>query len=288
MGALKAIVAGLGTTLRKPRLLVILYAVNLLFAGLVALPFLALVQRDLGHSLLGLRIQPADLGWLGEAVLEHGATLPALAVGLVAAGFVYLVLHIFLNGGIVGRLLDKEGRAGLAEFAGDGGRYFWRYVRLFLISVLFLVLTLGLFMSLVTALFEPLSRSALTEWLPLILSNLHLLIALLLLSLVHMVLDYARIAVAADGERRVLRALRHAVMFLRKRFFRAWALYLLLVALTVLGSIVFYFVFNRLGQPSVAQVVAGLVLTQLYIVFRIWVRTLFTAAQAEFYKAHPY
>jgi hypothetical protein len=288
MGALKAIFTGMGITLRKPRLLAILYAVNLACAGLVALPFLILVQQELGHSLLGLRIQPADLNWLGEAVLEHGASLPAMAAGVLGAGLVYLVLHIFLNGGIVGRLLDREGRAGLAEFAADGGRYFWRYVRLFLVSLVFLVLTLGVFMSLVSALFEPLSKAALTEWPALILSNLHFLIALLLLSAVHMVIDYARIAVAADGERRVLRALRHVFTFLRKRFFRAWAIYLLLVVLTLLGSVVFYFVFNRLGDPSVLQVVAGLAMMQLYMAFRIWVRTLFVAAQAEFYKAHPY
>jgi hypothetical protein len=274
MGALKAIFTGMGITLRKPRLLAILYAVNLACAGLVALPFLILVQQELGHSLLGLRIQPADLNWLGEAVLEHGASLPAMAAGVLGA--------------IVDRLLDKEGRAGLAEFAADGGRYFWRYVRLFLISLVFLVLTLGVFMSLVSALFEPLSKAALTEWPALILSNLHFLIALLLLSVVHMVVDYARIAVAAEGERRVLRALRHVFTFLRKRFFRAWAIYLLLVVLTLLGSVVFYFVFNRLGDPSVIQVVAGLAVMQLYMVFRIWVRTLFVAAQAEFYKAHPY
>jgi hypothetical protein len=288
MGVFKAIFSGMGTTLRRPRLQVILYTVNLLFAGLVALPFLFIIQGELGHSLYGLNVQPVDLNWIGEAVLKYQAELPGLAAGVVAAGVVYLVLHIFLNGGIVGRLLDKEGPASLAGFVADCGRYFGRYVRLFLISLVFLVLTLGVFMSLVSALFKPLSEAAITEWLPLILSNLHFLIALLLLSIVHMTVDYTRIAVAADGERKVLKALRHALTFLKTRFFRAWAVYLLIVALTVAGTIVFSIVFGRLGAPSVSQVVAGLVWMQLYIVFRIWVRTLFVAAQAEFYKAHPY
>lgn len=288
MGVFKAIFSGMGTTFRKPRLLVILYAVNLVFAGLVALPFLIIVQGELGHSLYGLNVRPVDLNWIGEAVLKYQAALPGLAAGLLAAGMVYLVLHIFLNGGIVGRLLDKEGPASLAGFVADCGRYFGRYVRLFLVSLVFLVLTLGVFMSLVSALFRPLAEAALTEWLPLILSNIHFLIALLLLSIVHMTVDYARIAVAVDGERKVLKALRHALTFLKTRFFRAWAVYLIIVALTAAGSIVFLAVFGRLGGPSVAQVAAGLACMQVYVVFRIWVRTLFVAAQAEFYKAHPY
>lgn len=288
MGVFKAIFSGMGTTFRKPRLLIVLYAVNLVFAVVVALPLLMIVQDELGHSLLGLTVRPADLMWAGEAVLKYIEVLPALIVGFVVFGISYLALHIFLNGGIVGRLLDKEGPASLAGFVADCGRYFGRYVRLFLVSLVFLVLTLGVFMSLVSALFKPLAEAAITEWLPLILSNLHLLIALLLLSIVHMTVDYARIAVAVDGERKVLKALRHALTFLKTRFFRAWAVYLLIVVLTVAGSVVFHLVFGRLGAISVAQVAAGLACMQIYIVFRIWVRTLFVAAQAEFYKAHPY
>ncbi|MGZ5439793.1 MAG: hypothetical protein ACXWFJ_08080, partial [Candidatus Aminicenantales bacterium] len=72
------------------------------------------------------------------------------------------------------------------------------------------------------------------------------------------------------------------------RFFRAWAIYLLIVAATLAGSVVFYVVLGGLGAPAVVQVVAALVWMQLYVVFRIWIRTLFVAAQAEFYRSHPY
>jgi hypothetical protein len=288
MGIFKAIFNGLGLTLRKPRLVAILYVINLASAAVLAFPLILIAQSELGHSLLGLRVVPLDMMWLGEIVLKYQDALAALAGGIVVGGLAYLALHIYLNGGIVGRLLDREGPAGLAAFSGDCGRYFWRYVRLFLLSLVFYVLTLGVFMSLVSALFKPLSEAASTEWLPLILSNIHFLIALLLLSAVHMVLDYARIAVVADEERKVLKALRHALTFLRKRFFRAWALYLLVVALTIAGSVAFYVVFGRLGAPGVVQVVSGFLWMQLYVVFRIWIRTLFVGAQAEFYRAHPY
>lgn len=288
MGIFKAIAGGMGTTFRKPRLPVILYAVNVLFALAAAVPFLFIVQKELGHSLLGLSVRPVDLMWLGEAVLAHQEAFPALVAGSVVIGILYLVLHIFLNGGIVGRLLDREGPASLAAFAADCGRLFWRYVRLFLLSLVFYALTFAVLLRLVSALFEPIKAGAVTEWLPLILSNLHFLIALLLLSIVHMIVDYARIAAAADEERRVFRALRHALTFLRPRFFKAWALYLLIVLGTVAGSVVFYAVLKPLGAPATVPVVLGFFWMQLYVVFRIWIRTLFVAAQAEFYRSHPY
>ncbi len=288
MGAFKAIAGGIGTTVHKARILVILYVVDLAFVLVVTLPFLALIQTEIGHSLLGVNVRPVDLMWIGEAVLKHQESLAAIAGGAVGAVLAYLVLQIFLYGGIVGRVLDREGTAGLAAFVGDSGRYFGRYIRVFLVSVVFLVLSLGLVMKLVSALFEPLSKAAITEWVPLILSNLHFLIGLLLLSIVRMIIDYTRIAVAADRERRVLKALRHALTFLKSRFFRAWSIYLLIVAATVAGSVVFYVVLSLLAAPTVAMTVAAFVWMQVYVFFRVWIRTLFVAAQAEFYRSHPY
>jgi len=288
MGVFKAILNGIGTTARKPRITVILYAANLVFALLVALPVLALIQAELGHSLLGTSVRPVDLMWIGEAVLKHGESLAAIVAGFAGAGLAYFVLQIFLYGGTVGRIIDREGPARLGAFAGDSGRYFWRFVRLFLISVVFLALTLGAIMGLVSAIFEPLSKAAVTEWVPLILSNAHFLIALLLLSIVHMVIDYTRIAVVADEERRVLKALRHALTFLKTRFFRAWSIYLLIVAATVAGSVIFYVLLGRLAAPTVAAAVAAFLWMQAYVFFRVWIRTLFVAAQSEYYRAHPY
>ena len=288
MGVFKAIANGLGTTVRKPLVLAVLYAVNVVFSAAAAVPFLTIAQAELGHSLLGSSVRPADLMWLGETALKYGDALPALLAGLLVAAVLYLALQVFLNGGIFGRLLDREGKATLAAFTGDCGRYFGRFTRIFLVSLVFLFLTFGIVLELVSALIEPAMKSAPTEWLPLILSNAHFLIALLLLSIVHMVVDYTRIAVVADDERRVLKALRHALIFLKRRFFRAWALYLLIVGAALAGTIVLSAVLGPLGGPGPAPVVAAFAVMQIYILFRLLVRMLFVAAQAEFYRSHPY
>jgi hypothetical protein len=288
MSVFKAIAKGLGTTFRKPRLVVILYVVNLVFAVAAAAPLLALIQRELGHSLMGSNVRPVDALWLGEAALKYGDAAPALLAGLIVAAVLYLALQVFLNGGLVGRLLDREGRTTLEPFLADCGRYFWRYVRIFLVSLVFYVLAFGVVLKLLAALIRPASEGAVTEWLPLILSNLHFLVALLLLSILRMIVDYARIAVVADGEAKILRALRHALKFLGQRFFKAWAIYLLLVLLTVAGAVVFYIVLGRFAAPGVTGIVAGLVWMQINVLFRVWMRALFVSAQAEYYRSHPY
>jgi hypothetical protein len=288
MGVFQAIGKGIGTTFRKPRLIVILWVVNIVYAAVVAFPLFSLAQTELGHSYLGSNVRPLDLMWLGEAVLKYQDAMPAIVGGLVVSALLFLGLYVFLNGGIVGRLLDREGRPTVQAFFGDCGRYFGRFVRLFLASVVFLALTFGVVLRLLSALLNLWIENAWTEWPSVILGNLHFLAALLLLSVVHMVFDYARIAVVADGETKVLRALRLALNFLKKRFFRSWALYLLIVAGFAAGTVVFYAVFGLLSGPTVLFVLLGFVWMQLNVLFRVWVKTLFFAAQSEFYRSHPY
>ncbi len=288
MGVFKAIGQGIGTTFRKPRLLVILWVVNIVYAAAVAFPLVMIVQTELGHSYLGSNVRPFDLMGLGEALLKYQDAMPAVIGGLVVSGLLFLGLYVFLNGGIIGRLLDREGRTTLQTFFGDCGRYFWRFARLFLASLVFLILTFGVILRVLSALAGLWIENASTEWTSVILRNLHFFAALLLLSVVHMVFDYARIAVVADEETKVLRALHHALNFLKKRFFRSWALYLLIVAGFVAGTVLFYAVFGLLSGPTVLFVLLGFVWMQLNVLFRIWVKALFFAAQAEFYRSHPY
>jgi hypothetical protein len=288
MNILKAIGNGAAATVRKSRLVGLLWVINIVYAAAVIAPQALIVQAELGHSFLGSNVRPFDVPWLAEAALKYWGVLPAMGGGLVLGVVLFLCLHVFLNGGIIGRLLDREGRPTLTAFFADCARYLGRFVRLFLISLVFLVLTFGVILRLLSALITPFIDNAWTEWTTVILCNLHFLAALLLLSVVHMVFDYARIAVVADDERKVLKALGHALRFLRKRFFRSWALYLLIVAGFLAGTVAFYVVLGRFSGPTTAAVLLGFLWMQAYIVFRVWTKTLFFAAQAEFYRAHPY
>lgn len=288
MSVMRSIGAGIAGTFRKRRLFVYLWAANVVLALIVAFPFLTLIQKELGHSLWGSSIGVFDIPWLGEMFLKYQEALPALAAGLAVPALLFVLLYIFLNGGILGRLLDREGPVTLAAFFSDCGRHAGRFFRLFLMSLVFYAVVFGGLLSLVSAGLKPWLEGARTEWPLIILSNLHLVIGLLLLSVVHMVFDYARIVIVADGERKSLRALRLAFGFLRKRFFRAWSLYLLLFLVIPAGTAVDLVVSGLLAGPSTLAVILGLVWAQVMVIFQIWTKVLYFSAQSEFYRMHPY
>lgn len=288
MSVMRSIGTGIGGTFRKRRLLVYLWAINFVYALALVSPLLAIIQKELGHSLMGSFIRTFDISWLGEMVFKYQEALPALAAGLAVPAVLFILLFIFLNGGLLGRLLDREGRVTLGIFFADCGRYFARFFRLFLMSLFFYAVVFGGVLGLLSAGLKPWLENARTEWPGLILSNVHFLIGLLLLSIVHMVFDYARIVIVADEEAKSFRALRLALKFLKKRFFRAWSLYLLIVSAFLAGTALDFIISGRLAEPATLTLVLGFVWMQVMVVFRLWIKVLFFSAQSEFYRMHPY
>ncbi|MGZ7066050.1 MAG: hypothetical protein ACXVI6_06825 [Candidatus Aminicenantales bacterium] len=288
MAVFKAAGSGIGTASRRSRLLLILWIINVLFALLIAGPFFALFSSDLGHSLLGRNLQTLDFIWLGDLVFRYQNMAPAALAAVAIPVVLYALVYVFLNGGIIGRLLDREGRTTPQTFFSDCGRYFWRFVRLFLVSLLFYALAFGVILEALSALLKPVSEKALTEWPDFWISGLHSVAALLCLSLVHMVFDYARILVVAEDDRRVLHALMTALQFVGKRFFRAWFLYLLIAAGSVAGTVVYVVVGQAIPPEGLAWTGIGILWGQVFIAFRLWTKMVFFSGQAEYVRITPY
>jgi hypothetical protein len=288
MAVFEAIGNGVGRTARRPRLLIDLWVINIVYSLFIAAPLYALFKADLGHSLLGRNLQPLDFIWLGDFIYKYQDMAPAALAMILISLLLYTVLYVFLNGGIIGRLLDPEARMTPQSFFADCGRYFWRFTGLFLASLLFYVLAFGVILGAVSALFKPVLENARAEWTVFWISELRTVLALLLLSLVHMVFDYARILVVSGDERRVLQALRTAFVFLGKRFFRAWSLYLLIGAGFLAGAAVYFLVGEHLPDSGLFWLGFAILWGQALIVFRLWTKMVFFAAQAEFYRISHY
>ncbi len=288
MAVFKAIGNGVGTAARRPRLVVDLWVINIVYSLFIAAPLYALFKADLGHSLLGRNLQPLDLIWLGDFIYKYQDMAPAALAMILVSLLLYAVLYVFLNGGIIGRLLDRDAPATPQAFFADCGRYFWRFAGLFLVSLLFYALAFGVILEALSALVNPVLENARTEWTVFWISDLRTIIALLLLSLVHMVFDYARILVVVADERSFLRALRAAFVFLGKRFFRAWSLCLLIGAGFLAGTAVYLLVGGNLPDSGLFWLGLSILWGQAFIVFRVWTKMVYFSVQAEFYRMSHY
>jgi len=286
MGIGRIFSQGLATTAQKWRLVAYLWTVHLLFALLVVAPLYSLLQNQFSRSLLGEKLFAGmDLLWIGDLIYKYQETPPLIIGWLLGTSLIFLVLLVFLNGGIIGRIAASEEKVTFRDFFGDCGRYFGRFFRVFLISLIGYFLVLGIVGRFVSIPFRLWSKGASTQWTTLISSSLRLVVLLLLFSIVKMFFDYVKVALVAADSRKVVRATLQNFRFLSRHFFRAWALFLIVGLIFVLSTWVYLVVAKALPKAGLGPVLL-FVWQQAYFLVRLWTGVLFFATEYHFLKAH--
>jgi len=280
-------VAGLKRTLRERRLALRLWLASFLFTLLVVAPAAFVAHGQLAHSLIaGTVLAKLDIHWLTDLSSRYLDAAPAFLALVAVAAILYLLLVVFLNGGVIGCLRRPAGTTTLAVFFHDGGLYFWRFLRLFLLSLPFYLLALGISMPLLRITLGAIGRRAATEWPAMIVANLRFLILVLLLGIVSMFFDYVKIGLAARDGGKVLKEAWRTLKAVGRRFFRAWGLYLLAGLAFVLLTLLYLEVVRVLPKGTPFMVLAVLLWQQLYILGRQFSRILFFSSEIEFAKQH--
>jgi len=283
MSNFKIIGNGVSTVRRNSGMILRLWLIDLLFGIVVAAPVYFLFNKDFGHSPTGEGLGRLNFIWLGDIFYKYQDLLPALAGWVLVPALLFILVSVFLNGGIIGRLEAGE-KTTLQGFFADCGKYFSRFFRVFLLSLPVYVLVFGGLIKLVSAPFNVWAKNAAGEMPVIVASNLKFLMTILLLSIVQMYFDYVKIHLVVRNGRKVLAAAAAALSFIGRKFFKAWGLYLLVGFLFIAATAVFIAVTNVLPGTGGAALALGFIWAQAYILARIWIKVLFFAAELDLYR----
>ncbi|MBE0665450.1 MAG: hypothetical protein IH584_06465 [Candidatus Aminicenantes bacterium] len=283
MGNFKILGRAMILSFRKRRLAVRLWTVNILFSLFAVTPFFFLIMKHMSHSFSAEHtLQKLDIFWLADFIYRYMNVTPAVLGSALLAAVLYLLLSVFLNGGIIGCLNRQEAKTTLADFFHDCGLYFWRFFRLFLFSIPVYLIFIGIFYPLLKAFLEIFRRRAPTEWPAMIVSNLRFLVLVLLLTVVAMFFDYIKIGLVTGARKKVLKETWLTLKFMRRGFFKAWGLYLL-AGLVFVALTFFYLEIVRLLPKNRPLLVLLVFLwQQFYVLCRQWSKVLFFATEIEF------
>lgn len=276
---------GTKISLKKIKAILIVWLFNLFFAFFLASPALFLINAELNRSLYGYKVLPFDINWLSEMLYKHSASLEVVPGFIFTGIIIFSLVSVFISGGFTGRLLAAQEGVRLETFFADSGKHFWALLKLFIISGIFTLVILGVCSGVLSSLTRALTKNALTEWPVLIYSNLQLLILLILLSLLRMWFDYARIIIIQEKFKKVFRALRLSFSFIKENFLRAWLLYLSIVLVWLAGTILAAYLAKKFVHHGLTALFIGLVGMQVYMIFSVLIKSLFTTVQAEFMKS---
>jgi hypothetical protein len=302
-----AFVDGIGRVRRAPALVAGVWLSTFLLAWPLALSLRGMIADHLGASIaadtavsgtnydwwneflaqtagVGQTFVPAILGF--AVVLKNISSIadaqgvPTVIAAAVAA---YILVSIFLMGGILDRLA-RDRRAGSYGFFAACGMYFFRLLRLgVLAGVVYYALFAGLHGWLFKDVFEAMTRDVTVERTALLYRGLLYLAFATMIVVVNVGFDYAKIRMVVEDRRSAIGALTAAVRFVQRNPGAVFGLYLLDVLLFV-GVLALYALVTP-GASGGAATWGGFLVGQLYIVLRVCVRLLFAASQISLFQS---
>ncbi len=262
----------------------ILYAVDLL----VVLPFAYALRATLmtaaSSTDYGVLLSGFDFTLVFDLARSQRGALGALFDATVGAALAYFAVNVFLSGGIIATVRQDGMVVTAADFFAGAARYCGRFFRLaamvfgggVLLSVPLLAAVFALL-----GLWEAGAQSEIPQT---IVMGLELLSVLLMLVLVVMVYDYARIDTVLTDGTAMRRSAWRGVRFVYRRLGRTIKLQILLVLLFLLLAAVYVGLVELLGTSSPIALVATVIVQQLFVVQRIGLRIFGFAAEAVLYR----
>ena len=300
----KAFFVGLWRALTGVKSIVMLYLANLLFAAVVAVPVYHLAGDVLASS-DGTRafLTSYDAEFMADLFRNHEPTFTAARKASLVAAVFYVLVFVFLSGGVTAALADRRRPLNFTTFFSACGRHVFPFARVLVPAGLMLAALIwlnGLASSALTGLFnDTLDRAASASTLGWTLTGKTLLFLALFVMLVVLPVQFARIRCVVDDERGMLRGYLKGIGLTLRNPFTTLFFFVLasLVPLVALGAHDVLLAkidwsgplhplaaFGWSGNPSVTPDVAALLLQQATIVVMLAAFVVRTAGLVMIYR----
>lgn len=314
MTLFKAIGGGLAKGLSSWRVALLLWLMSLLFALPAAVLIEETVHESIGSSLAHETLRgPMDLAWLEEFMDEAGglsltvkpsrlspaAVLDNLELwfsgdlfkenmGLAALGILFALFWTLMSGGVLARLTRPEDPRGLAPLLAASSRYFFRFLRL--------VATAGLayygiyrFSTWLFPAIERATRDVTVEGTVLTYNLVAAAFVALLLILVKVSVDYAKISTVVEERRSMSLAALRAIQFVLTHPIRTLGVYFSMGLLGLVLTAVYFFVVPGVAGSGLGIMVLALLVGQAYLLLRWVLRISLLGAEAILFQSiHGY
>jgi len=279
-------ISGIKLLFLKWKAWLIVLACNIIFAMLIAKPFNSLLDTVSGHSeapLLGLL--RFDFNFIADVINNHGSELQVLVGQAAVYAFVYLLLNIFLSGGLIESYLHVFERFEFRKFWFNCAKHFWRLFRLALYFIGAQLFVLGTCIFVYTKLglspFELESDGDL-----IFRTRVIFAVFIVLMAWTDMVNEYAKVKVVSSSEGKfILPILISVKYFCLKHFFPILLLFLLCVLSFLLILGLYSLVNNIFVMTSLSSIILALIIGQIYLFLRIGTRLLFTSTAVDYLRS---
>jgi hypothetical protein len=194
------VTAGFSLLWRLQGILWWVFVVNFVCGALGTVPAMLTLHRALGHSLAGQPLSKGfDVGMFVELLRLPNVRLMNTATSSYIFAFVFFLFMLFASGGILETYhLDRKLTTG--DFFAASGAYFWRFVRLTLLSLIPFIVVSMIYQGLMKV-SDSVGDRAIADQVGIFLFWFAFAVSLLLALIVRLWFDIAQVRTVAQNER---------------------------------------------------------------------------------------
>jgi hypothetical protein len=284
MNIIQAYTSGFKTAVRSHKMTTLIYIINLMLGLILAIPFMGALKEASNRSLsVHNLLKDIDLTALQEFMRNSDGTIGDLFREVFWVILFFIVVSIFLTGGILTTIKQKESKFTLKSFFSGCGTFFFRFFKLtFYTIILHLILAIIIYLILsliVVGSYDSVASEKVLFYTFVIFLSLHVIISIYLI----VITDYSRFIIVLSDSKKVLKSFWAAVKFVTLRFPLTYGLYLMLLVIPLIVLYLYMIVSKTIGMTSGITILVMFILQQLFIWLRISLRIWTFAGQFDFY-----
>lgn len=288
MKSLNSYGKGFNRTFNNKKMITAIYAVLLLLALTLAVPFGKTLRVESGNSLaISKLLTDFDYTVYTDFMREAGSAIrPYLAIAFWVGVF-YFIFTVFFSGGILTLIKENGGTKSLKIFWVGCSEYFWRFLRLALYMLVIQLIAAAIIYIPLYAIISSVGKTSAEPTVFYIALGgviIHIMVIVILLA----ISDYAKIMMIRNQEYRPLRTMIRSFGFVFRHLFSTMGLYKLLLIFPIILFILYFAVIDRIGMTGGLAILITFILQQIFIWLRIYVKVWFLASELDLYDEFNY
>jgi len=284
--AVQAYIKGCHFLVSNWKLCLVLYTFNIAFAFIAAFPLNNYLQSTVAHTLsIQESLKGFNYGIISDFLNEYGSGLAVVFNQSLVILFLFLLISIFLTGGILNIIKFSPARYDNFTFWQGCLNYFWRFFRLttyFLIIhaiLLFIIFKVYTTISGGLNLFELDSDKQLVDAFKIVFP-----VYLFLVMLVFLVQDYIKIHIVHEERFLLTQPIWQGVVLVFKNFIPFLLLYVFNMLTFIILFGVYWLISNTFQTETLGIIFLVFIIGQICIIARIGIRLINLSSASWLYK----
>lgn len=277
------LVQGTRSVFHNMKIVILMWVINAASALVLTVPIYNLLVVNLSHSATSDKLmENFDYMWFLQFRHLYQIQLDQIPLSIYSMVIIYILLQTFFMGGLIS-IFNTPEKNHIVDFFFGGVRFFFRFLKVLLISLVFYALAIKIY-DWLGLLITYVYQDSENVWMDFVLKGLRYILLIFMLGVVTLLSDYSKVSLAVNDKTKFFKEFYNAILFIKDHFSKVFTVFLIVAIIGALGVLVYNIIGKFIPRTPSYFLVLSFVLQQMLIIFRLLIRMLFCSTEVILYK----